>query len=54
MQKQEMKKAKKEDLEHLYKQDYQPAKYKRAVEYKNSRSYKKKLPSGHYKTIDTF
>ena len=48
MQKQEMKKAKKEDLEHLYKQDYQPAKYKRAVEYKNSRSYKKKLPSGHY------
>ena len=48
MQKREMKQAKKEDLDHLYKQDYQPARYKKALEFKNSRSYKKKLPSGHY------
>lgn len=49
-----MKKAKKDGLDHLYKQDYQPAKFKKAVEYKNSRSYKKKLPSGHYVTQKLF
>jgi len=31
MQREEMKKAKKEGLEHLYKQNYQPAKYSKAV-----------------------
>ena len=51
MQRKEMKDAKKEGLDHLYKQDYQPAKFKKAVEFKNSRSYKKKLPSGHYVTV---
>lgn len=54
MHRQEVKKAKKEGLDHLYKQDYQPAKYKKALEYKNSRSYKKKLPSGHYVTFTLF
>lgn len=54
MQKQEMKKAKKEDLDHLYKQDYQPAKFSKAVEYRHSRSYMKKLPSGHYRELGTF
>ena len=50
MHRKEVKQAKKDGLDHLYKQDYQPAKFKKAVEYKNSRSYKKKLPSGHYVT----
>ena len=49
-----MKKAKKEDLDHLYKQDYQPAKFSKAVEYRHSRSYMKKLPSGHYRELGTF
>ena len=48
MQRQEMKRAKKEGLDHLYKQDYQPAKFSRAVEFRNAHSYMKKLPSGHY------
>lgn len=48
MQRQEVKKAKKEGLDHLYKQDYQPAKFAKAVEYRNSHAYMKKLPSGHY------
>jgi hypothetical protein len=43
-----IKQAKKEGLDHLYKENYQPAKYGKAVEYRNSRSYMKKLPSGHY------
>ena len=54
MQKKEIKRAKKEDLDHLYKQDYQPAKFSKAVEYRNSRSYMKKLPSGHYVFISSF
>ena len=48
MQRQEMKNAKKEGIDHLYKQDYQPANFNKAVNYRNSRSYMKKLPSGHY------
>lgn len=43
-----LKQAKKDGLDHLYKENYQPAKYSKAVEYRNSRSYLKKLPSGHY------
>jgi len=31
MQREEMKKAKKNDLDHLYKQNYQPAKFNKAV-----------------------
>ena len=31
MQRQEVKRAKKDGLDHLYKQDYQPAKYAKAV-----------------------
>jgi hypothetical protein len=54
MQKDEMKRAKKEGLDHLYKQDYQPAKFAKAVEYRNFRSYMKKLPSGHYVPIVSF
>ena len=48
------KEAKKKGLDHLYKEDYQPAKYKKALAYRNARSYMKKLPSGHYKELDTF
>jgi len=32
---QESKQNKKDDLHHLYKEDYQPAKYSKAVEYRN-------------------
>lgn len=48
MQRQELKQAKKDGLDHLYKQDYQPAKFAKAVQYRHSRSYMVKLPSGHY------
>ncbi len=41
-------KAKKDQLDHLYNENYQPAKYSKALEYKNTRSYKKKLPNGQY------
>ena len=44
----ERKKAKKEQLDHLYNADYQPANYMKALQYKNYRSYKKKLPDGSY------
>lgn len=47
----QIKQAKKEGLDHLYKENYQPAKYGKAVEYRNSRSYMKKLPSGHYVSL---
>jgi hypothetical protein len=45
---QETKQLKKDGLHHLLQEDYQPARYAKAVEYRNSRSYLKKLPSGHY------
>ena len=32
----------------MLKVGYQPARYHRAVEYSNRRSYKKKLPGGEY------
>jgi len=54
MQKQEVKKAKKEGLDHLYKQDYQPAKFAKAKEFRNSHAYMKKLPSGHYVHLKLF
>lgn len=54
VQRDEHKRAKKEGLDHLYKQDYQPAKFAKAVEYRNSRSYMKKLPSGHYVLLHLF
>lgn len=43
-----MKKAKKKQIDHLYNENYQPARYSKALEYKNSRSYLKKLPNGQY------
>lgn len=42
----EIKKEKKEKLDHLYNENYQPAKYSKALAYRNARSYKKKLPNG--------
>lgn len=35
-------------LDHAYKENYQPAKYSKALEFRNARSYLKKLPSGQY------
>lgn len=49
----ERKKAKHQQLDHLYSENYKPASYTKALEYKNTRSYKKKLPNGQYKEIDT-
>lgn len=46
--KKEKKRAKYEGLAHLYQNDYKPAVYKKAVEYRNSLSYKKKLSDGSY------
>jgi hypothetical protein len=46
MQREEMKKAKKENIDNLCKENYQPAKFAKAVRYRNSRSYMQKLPSG--------
>ena len=40
--------GKREGIDHLYRENYQPAKYSRALEYRNSRSYLKKLPNGQY------
>ena len=37
---------KKMNLSHLYQYDYQPAKYRLAKEYRDTLSYKKKLPNG--------
>jgi hypothetical protein len=35
-------------LDPAYKENYQPAKFSKALEYRNARSYMKKLPSGEY------
>lgn len=43
---------KREGLDHIYKQNYQPAKYSKALEYRNARSYMKKLPSGQYVPVN--
>lgn len=42
----ELKKAKKDQLDHLYNENYQPAKYTKALQYRNARSYMKKMPNG--------
>ena len=46
LEKIEFKKAKKDQLDHLYNENYQPAKYAKAVQYRNARSYMKKMPNG--------
>ena len=42
------KRAKRENLSHLYKNDYKPAKYSVACEYRDALSYKKKMSNGTY------
>ena len=46
--KQERRRAKRENLTHLYKNDYKPAKYSLACEYRDALSYKKKMSNGSY------
>jgi hypothetical protein len=41
--KQEKRKARNEGLSHLLNNDYKPASYKRAVQFRDSMSYKKKI-----------
>ena len=48
--KKEKRRAKYEGLSHLYQNDYKPAVYRKAVEYRDSMSYKKKLSNGSYVT----
>ena len=43
--------AKKEYLDDMLKVGYQPARYHRACEYRDRRSYKKKAPGGEYVPI---
>jgi hypothetical protein len=40
--------TRKEGLDRLTQQDYQPARYKQAVAYRNARSYLSKTASGEY------
>ena len=49
--KQERRRAKRENLTHLYKNDYKPAKYSLACEYRDALSYKKKMSNGSYVRI---
>ena len=46
--KKEKRRAKYEGLSHLYQNDYKPAVYKKAVKYRDSMSYKKKMADGSF------
>lgn len=50
----ERKRAKRENLSHLYKNDYKPAKYSVACEYRDALSYKKKMSNGTYVSFLSF